>query len=99
MTAERKGENVIVTIEDDGKGIDEDVVKQKAIENKIISEEEAKKMTHDEAIQLIGAPGLSTAKEVTDISGRGVGMDVVISQVAVWVEVSKFLVRKEKVLP
>ena len=81
LTAERKGENVIVTIEDDGKGIDEDVVKQKAIENKIISEEEAKKMTHDEAIQLIGAPGLSTAREVTDISGRGVGMDVVISQV------------------
>lgn len=81
LTAERKGENVIVVIEDDGKGIDEDIVKQKAIENKIISEEEAKKMTHDEAIQLIGAPGLSTAKEVTDISGRGVGMDVVISQV------------------
>ena len=60
LTAERKGENVIVTIEDDGKGIDEDVVKQKAIENKIISEEEANKMTHDEAM----SSGSSRARDV-----------------------------------
>ena len=81
LTASRKGENVIITIIDDGKGIDAKRVKEKAIERGIITQDEANKMSHQEAIQLIGAPGLSTAKEVTDVSGRGVGMDVVISQV------------------
>lgn len=81
LTATRKGENVVVTIIDDGKGIDVERVKEKAVERGIITQEEANKMPDQDAIQLIRAAGLSTAKEVTDVSGRGVGMDVVISQV------------------
>ena len=81
LTAARKGENVVITIVDDGHGIDAKRVKEKAVESGIITQEQANKMSHHDAIQLIGAPGLSTAKEVTDVSGRGVGMDVVISQV------------------
>lgn len=81
LTVKRKGENIVITIVDDGKGIDEERVKEKAIENGIITKAEAAKMSHDDAIQLIRSAGLSTAKEVTDVSGRGVGMDVVISQV------------------
>ena len=81
LTATRKGEHILIIVKDDGKGIDEEKVKQKAIEKKIITQDEANKLNHQEAIQLIGAPGLSTSEEITDISGRGVGMDVVISQV------------------
>jgi two-component system chemotaxis sensor kinase CheA len=81
LTASRKGENIVITIVDDGKGIDAERVKIKAIENGIITKAEAAKMSHDAAIQLIRSAGLSTATEVTDVSGRGVGMDVVISQV------------------
>ncbi len=81
LTASRKGENIVITIVDDGKGIDAERVKEKAVANGIITQEEANKMPHDEAIQLIKSAGLSTAKEVTDVSGRGVGMDVVMSQV------------------
>ena len=81
LTANRKGENIAITIIDDGRGIDAERVKAKALENGIITSTEAKKMSHDDAIQLIRSAGLSTAKEVTDVSGRGVGMDVVISQV------------------
>ena len=81
LTAARKGENIVITINDDGHGIDAKRVKEKAVDSGIITQEEANKMSHQDAIQLIGAAGLSTAKEVTDVSGRGVGMDVVISQV------------------
>jgi len=83
LTASRKGENIVITIIDDGKGIDADRVKEKAVSNGTITQEEANKMSHQEAIQLIKSAGLSTAKEVTDVSGRGVGMDVVVSQVEV----------------
>lgn len=81
VTVARKGENIQISIKDDGKGIDVEKVKEKAIDCGIITLEEANKISNQEAMQLIGAPGLSTAKEVTDISGRGVGMDVVISQI------------------
>jgi len=81
LTASRKGENIVITIADDGHGINEERVKAKAVENGLITADEAGKMSHDDAIQLIRSAGLSTAKEVTDVSGRGVGMDVVISQV------------------
>ncbi|CAD6519310.1 Chemotaxis protein histidine kinase (modular protein) [metagenome] len=81
LIASRKGEHILITIKDDGKGIDEEKVREKAIEKKIITQDEASKLNHQETIQLIGSPGLSTSEEITDISGRGVGMDVVISQV------------------
>ena len=66
---------------DDGSGIDFDTLKKKAIEKNIVSEKEVKNMSNEEIIKLIGTPGLSTAKEITDLSGRGVGMDVVLTQV------------------
>ncbi|HXG13628.1 MAG TPA: chemotaxis protein CheA [Candidatus Nitrosotenuis sp.] len=81
LTAYGVGDQVAIKIEDDGRGIDIDRLKAKAVEKKILSEEEANKLSDEEAINLLGTPGLSTAKEVTDVSGRGVGMDVVITQV------------------
>ncbi|MCS7142056.1 MAG: chemotaxis protein CheA [Candidatus Nitrosocaldus sp.] len=82
VTASKVEDRISITVEDDGKGIDVEALKKKAIEKGLISSEEAEKMSDDEALRLIGTPGLSTAKEVTDISGRGVGMDVVFRQVS-----------------
>lgn len=81
LTAYRIGDKVAIRIDDDGKGIDVDAVKRKAIEKKLITEDEARDMPKESVLALLGTPGLSTAKKVTDVSGRGVGMDVVISQV------------------
>ena len=81
LTAYGVGDHVGIKIEDDGRGINLDRLKAKAVEKGLISEEAAIKMSDDDAINLLGTPGLSTAKEVTDVSGRGVGMDVVITQV------------------
>jgi len=77
----RMGDKVAIRIDDDGKGIDVEAVKRKAIEKKIITEDEASKISKDNVLALLGTPGLSTAQIVTDVSGRGVGMDVVITQV------------------
>jgi two-component system chemotaxis sensor kinase CheA len=81
LTAYRVGENVAIKIEDDGRGIDLERLKAKAIEKGIITLEESYEISDEKAIELLGTPGLSTAKSVTDISGRGVGMDVVINRV------------------
>ena len=81
LSAYHIGEQIAIKIEDDGKGIDLEKVKTKAIENGIISPEEASELSVEKTLDLISAPGLSTAKTVTDISGRGVGMDVVINKV------------------
>lgn len=77
LKATHRGNAIVVTVEDDGRGIDPEVLRTKAIEKGIISNEEAKKLNTKESYSLILRPGFSTAKEVTDISGRGVGMDVV----------------------
>lgn len=81
ITASRIGDQISIKIMDDGRGINLQRVKEKAIEKGVISAEEASKLTKEETIELLGTPGLSTSTEVTDISGRGVGMDVVIRQV------------------
>ncbi len=81
LSAYHIGEQIAIKIQDDGKGIDLERVKAKAIENGIITQEEAKDLSDEKTIELLGTPGLSTAKTVTDISGRGVGMDVVINKV------------------
>ena len=81
LTAYRVEDKLAIRIDDDGKGIDLEAIKTKAIDKKIITSQEAEKMTTDDIILLIGSPGLSTAKVVTDVSGRGVGMDVVKTQV------------------
>ncbi len=77
LKAENRGNYVLIEITDDGSGIDEEKVKRKAIEKGLISEDEAEKLTKEEAINLIFMPGFSTAEKVTEVSGRGVGMDVV----------------------
>ena len=68
-------------VRDDGKGIDRDRLVRRAIEMQLISEDEAARLTHTDALQLIFKAGLSTAPQVTNISGRGVGMDVVVNVV------------------
>ncbi len=77
LSAEHEGNNIIITIEDDGKGIDPEIIKAKVIEKGLISAEKAKDLTRQEILNLIFIPGFSTAEVVTNISGRGVGMDVV----------------------
>ncbi len=81
LTAQHEGNNIIITIEDDGKGIDENVLKEKAIAKGLIAPERAKEMSKQEAYNLIFLPGFSTAEKVTNVSGRGVGMDVVKTNV------------------
>jgi two-component system chemotaxis sensor kinase CheA len=81
LRARHEGDSVVVEIEDDGKGIDPAVIRAKAVEKGLLSAERVDAMPDDEVIELIFAPGFSTAAKVTDISGRGVGMDVVRSNV------------------
>jgi two-component system chemotaxis sensor kinase CheA len=79
LDAYHQGNQVVIEISDDGRGIDRQRVIQKAIERRILSQEEATRMTEQESLNLIFHPGFSTAEQVTSISGRGVGMDVVKS--------------------
>ena len=81
LLATRKGNKVEIQVTDDGRGMDIESIKAKAVEKNIVTLEQVEKMTDEEAVCLIGTPGLSTAKQVTEISGRGVGMDVVMTQV------------------
>ena len=77
LSAHRDRDNVIIELSDDGAGINVDKVKKKAIEKGLIAKEAADALTPDEAIDLLFQPGFSTADKITDISGRGVGLDVV----------------------
>ncbi len=77
LRAFHKGNSVAIEIEDDGKGIDPDKMREVAIRKGIITPEDAKLLDDREAMELIFAPGFSSAEAITDISGRGVGMDVV----------------------
>ena len=77
LIALQEGDRIIVSIEDDGRGIDAEKVKKKAIEKGLITPEQAEQMSDKEAYELIFMPGFSTADQVSDLSGRGVGMDVV----------------------
>ena len=81
MTASQQGGNVLLEISDDGRGIDPVRLKRKAVEKNVITAAQAQVMSDREAINLIFAPGFSTAEKVTDVSGRGVGMDVVRSNI------------------
>ena len=75
LRAYHQGGNIYIEIQDDGKGLDRDALLKKAIERELVSESD--NLTDQEIFNLIFAPGFSTAKNVTDVSGRGVGMDVV----------------------
>jgi two-component system, chemotaxis family, sensor kinase CheA len=77
LNAYHDGDQVVVEVSDDGRGLDRDKIVRRAIERGLLSAEEAAQLNELEGLQLIFAPGLSTADEVTEISGRGVGLDVV----------------------
>ncbi|EAJ7018720.1 chemotaxis protein CheW [Campylobacter upsaliensis] len=77
LKAYNEGNHIVVEISDDGKGLDAAGLKMKALEKNLITEKEAEQMTDKEAFALIFKPGFSTAAKVTNVSGRGVGMDVV----------------------
>ena len=81
LDAYQDGNNVIIEVRDDGNGIDVEAVKNKAIERGTITPEQAAQMTDKEIINLLFLPSFSTAKKVTDVSGRGVGLDVVKSKI------------------
>lgn len=81
LRAYHGGNRVFIEIEDDGAGINVDKVRSKALERGVISDEEATMMTENELAMLIFAPGFSTADVVTDLSGRGVGLDVVKNKI------------------
>ena len=81
LIARHEGNNVVIMITDDGAGINADVIRRKAVEKGMISQDEADRLDDANAVRLIFLPGFSTAEQITDISGRGVGMDVVRSKI------------------
>lgn len=81
LVGRSEGSHIVITVSDDGRGIDPERVRRSAVEKGLISEEMAARLTESEVIDLIFMAGLSTARKVTDVSGRGVGMDVVRSNV------------------
>ena len=81
LNAFQEGNNVIIEVSDDGNGIDTEKVKSKAIERGIITPEQAETMSQKEIVNMLFMPSFSMAKKITDISGRGVGLDVVRSNI------------------
>ena len=81
LNAFQEGNNVIIEVSDDGNGIDTEKVKEKAVERGVITPEQAENMSQKEVINLLFIPSFSMAKQITDISGRGVGLDVVRSNI------------------
>ncbi len=81
LNAYQEGNNVIIQVGDDGNGIDVEAVKSKAVERGVITQEQADVMSQKEAVNLLFLPSFSMAKQITDISGRGVGLDVVKSNI------------------
>jgi two-component system chemotaxis sensor kinase CheA len=79
LDAYHQGNQVVIEISDDGRGIGHEKLVRKAIQSGLVSEKDARGLSHDEILNLVFQPGLTTAEEVTEISGRGVGMDVVKS--------------------
>lgn len=77
LSARHEQGQIVISLEDDGRGIDADRVKAKAVERGLISEEKAERLSFNEAVELIFEAGLSTAATTTEVSGRGVGMDIV----------------------
>lgn len=81
LNAFQEGNNVVIEVSDDGNGIDTENVKKKAIERGLVSPEQAEKLSQKEIIDFLFMPSFSMAKQITDISGRGVGLDVVKSNI------------------
>ena len=81
LAAEQEGDHILLSITDDGAGMDPEKLRQKAVEKGIIDEDVAARLSDHEAFDLIFAPGFSTKTEISDVSGRGVGMDVVKTKI------------------
>lgn len=81
LNAFQEGNNVIIEVSDDGNGIDTEVVKAKAVERGLVTPEQAEKLSQKEIIDFLFMPSFSMAKKITDVSGRGVGLDVVKSNI------------------
>ena len=82
LAAYQEGRNIVVSVSDDGKGMDPEALKRSAVEKGLIPAEEAEKLSRSDAFNIIFIPGFSTAKAVSSISGRGVGMDVVKTNIS-----------------
>jgi len=82
LAAEQEGDHILLLIEDDGAGMDADALRRKAVEKGVMDEDAAARLDEKECYNLIFAPGFSTKSEISDISGRGVGMDVVKTRIA-----------------
>lgn len=81
LIARHEGNNVVIEVADDGKGLDPEKIKKKSLENELVTPEELAGMDEHSLLKLILLPGLSTAEKVTDISGRGVGLDAVKNKI------------------
>lgn len=81
LAAEQEGDHILLSITDDGKGMDADILRRKGVEKGLIDETTANQMDDKQAFELVLLPGFSTKTEISDISGRGVGMDVVKSMI------------------
>ena len=82
VRAEREGNYIVISIQDDGRGIDPEKIKRTALDRGLVTEARAKEMTKRDALQMIFEAGFSTAGKVTNVSGRGVGLDVVFSNIS-----------------
>ncbi|WP_339485837.1 chemotaxis protein CheA [Pseudomonas sp. EL_65y_Pfl2_R95] len=82
LSAEQEGDHILLMITDDGKGMDADVLRAKAVEKGLLEKDAADRLNEFECYNLIFAPGFSTKTEISDVSGRGVGMDVVKTKIS-----------------
>jgi two-component system chemotaxis sensor kinase CheA len=81
LAAGQFGDRIVITVTDDGKGMDPEILRRKAVEKGLMDEEQAARLDERECYDIVFRPGFSTASEVSDISGRGVGMDVVKTKI------------------
>jgi two-component system chemotaxis sensor kinase CheA len=82
LTAEQEGDHILLTVSDDGAGLDVEALRRKAVERGLYDADSVARLSEQECYQLIFLPGFSTKEKITDISGRGVGMDVVRTRIA-----------------
>ncbi|MBA1192559.1 chemotaxis protein CheA [Pseudomonas entomophila] len=82
LSAEQEGDHILLSISDDGKGMDPDVLRAKAVEKGLMDRDAADRLSESDCYNLIFAPGFSTKTEISDVSGRGVGMDVVKTKIS-----------------
>lgn len=82
LSAEQEGDHILLMITDDGKGMDADILRAKAVEKGLLDRDAAERLSDLESYNLIFAPGFSTKSEISDVSGRGVGMDVVKTKIS-----------------